>query len=81
MFPNMKNQVMLDPNITYLNHGSFGACAKPIFENLMKWQRELEQEPVKFFENTIFNALAESRSSLANYINCNSVYTNWYAKG
>ena len=61
---------MLDPKIIYLNHGSFGACAKPIFNDLLKWQKKLELEPVKFFEETIFKSLEASRKSLGNYVNC-----------
>ena len=70
MDPNLKNQFFLDPNIIFLNHGSFGACAKPVYDNLLEWQRMLEKEPVIFFEETIFNALKESREKLGNYINC-----------
>jgi isopenicillin-N epimerase len=66
----MKNQFMLDPKIIYLNHGSFGACAKPIFNDLLKWQKKLEVEPVKFFEETLFKSLETSRKALGNYINC-----------
>ena len=29
---------MLDPSVTYLNHGSFGACPEPIFNSLINWQ-------------------------------------------
>jgi isopenicillin-N epimerase len=29
---NLKDQFLLDPDVVYLNHGSFGACPKPIFE-------------------------------------------------
>ena len=63
---------MLDPKIIFLNHGSFGACAKPIYENLLKWQRKLEQDPVEFFEDTILDALKASRQALATYINCSA---------
>ena len=70
MFPHLKNQFFLDPKITFLNHGSFGACAKPIYNNLLEWQKKLEEEPVKFFENTIFDALEKSRKALGDYINC-----------
>ena len=72
MFPNLKNQFFLDPEIIFLNHGSFGACARPIYENLLEWQSKLEEEPVKFFENTIINELKKSRMALGNYINCPS---------
>jgi len=56
--------------MVFLNHGSFGACAKPIYENLLKWQQKLEEDPVKFFEDTIFNALKISRQALGDYLNC-----------
>jgi len=70
MFLELKKQFFLDPKIIFLNHGSFGACAKPIYENLLYWQNLLEKEPVKFFEETIFEALVKSRKSLGSYINC-----------
>ena len=57
MFPHLKNQFLLDRNVTFLNHGSFGACAKPVYEDLLNWQLQMEREPVKFFEDTIFDAL------------------------
>ena len=63
---------MLDPEIIFLNHGSFGACAKPIYENLLEWQQALEEEPVKFFEKTILDALKISRQALGGYIGCSS---------
>ena len=44
----MKSQFLLDPTITFLNHGSFGACPKPIFEEYQRFQKELETEPVYF---------------------------------
>ena len=70
MFPDLKNQFMLDSEIIFLNHGSFGACVKPVYENLLHWQQKLEKEPVKFFEETIFDALQISRQALGDYINC-----------
>ena len=61
---------MLNSKIVFLNHGSFGACAKPVYNNLLYWQKKLEAEPVKFFEDTIFKALRNSRMALSDYINC-----------
>ena len=67
----VKSLFMLDANITYLNHGSFGACPKPIFNSLIKWQKELEKEPVKYLAHDIAENLSNSRFSLSKYINCN----------
>ena len=62
---------MLDPSIAYLNHGSYGACPKPIFDSLIKYQKKLEFEPVKHLGYDIYNYLDKSRESLGKYINCN----------
>lgn len=64
----MKAHFLLDPNITYLNHGSFGACPKPIFEDYQKWQRELELEPVQFIVYNSWEYLKRSKLALGQYI-------------
>jgi isopenicillin-N epimerase len=69
---------LLDPNITYLNFGAFGACPRPIFEDYQRWQRELELEPAQFMNVTGPRYLERSRQALAAYIHCNAddvVYT------
>ena len=68
----MKSQFLLDPEITFLNHGSFGACPKPIFENYQYWQLELEKEPVQFIQKNSAQYLKTSKDALANYIGCSS---------
>ncbi len=44
----MREHFLLDPGITFLNHGSFGATPIPVFERYQFWQRELERQPVLF---------------------------------
>lgn len=68
----MKNKFLLNPDITYLNHGSFGACPKMIFDDYQNWQNELEKEPVQFIINKAPIALKKSKECLAKFINCNS---------
>lgn len=65
-----KNQFLLDPAVTYLNHGSFGACPRPVFENYQYWQRALEFEPVQFITKASPEALLASKQALAKYIGC-----------
>src|SRR3974390_123264 len=69
-FPALKSQFLLNPDITYLNFGSFGACAKPVFEDYQRWQRELESEPVQFMTVTGLKYLQRSREALGEYIHC-----------
>jgi len=66
----MKEHFLLDPQVTYLNHGSFGACPKPIFEDYQKWQLLLEREPVQFIQKNAPLFLKESKIALGKFINC-----------
>jgi hypothetical protein len=43
----LKALFLLDPDVVFLNHGSFGACPLPVFETYQTWQRELERQPTK----------------------------------
>ncbi len=67
----IKDQFLLDPSVTYLNHGSFGACPAPVLENCQYWQRALEFEPVQFIAKISPKALLTSKQALAKYIGCN----------
>jgi isopenicillin-N epimerase len=76
--PFLRSQFLLNPDITYLNFGSFGACPAPIFEDYQRWQRELEWEPVQFITANGLQYLQQSRETLAAYIHCGAddiVYT------
>lgn len=66
----MKNNFLLDKSITYLNHGSFGACPKPIFEEFQRLQLELENEPVQFITKKSLAYLKVAKEKLAKYIGC-----------
>ena len=65
-----REQFLLNPDITYLNFGSFGACPKPVFEDYLKWERDLEYEPVQFIAFEANARLEYSRTALADYVNC-----------
>lgn len=64
----MRDLFLLDPGITFLNHGSFGACPRPVFETLQHWQRELERNPVEFLGRRSAALLADARATLAAYV-------------
>jgi isopenicillin-N epimerase len=59
---------LLDPDVVFLNHGSFGACPGPVFERYQAWQRELERQPVEFLGRRLPALLADARTALAAYI-------------
>ena len=66
----MKSQFLFDQNITFLNHGSFGACPKPIFEEFQRFQLELETDPVEFITKKQPKYLKTARESLAAFVGC-----------
>ena len=64
----MRDLFLLRPDIIFLNHGSFGACPRPVFERYQAWQLELERQPVEFLGRRYDALMAESRAVLANYL-------------
>lgn len=64
----MRDLFLLDPDVVFLNHGSFGACPKPVFETYQAWQLELERQPVRYFQRSD-GFLQEARAHLGRYLN------------
>jgi isopenicillin-N epimerase len=61
-------QFLVRRDITFLNHGSYGACPRPVFETYQSWQRELESQPVEFLSRRVRGLLAEARAALGEYL-------------
>jgi len=66
----LKSHFLLDPRVVFLNHGSFGACPRPVFETYQRWQRELERQPVEFLARRAEGLMAEARTRLADTLGC-----------
>lgn len=64
----LKELFLLDPEVVFLNHGSFGACPRPVFETYQQWQRRLERQPVQFLGRELMGLLQEARQALADYV-------------
>jgi isopenicillin-N epimerase len=65
---NLEKYFLLDPNVIFLNHGSFGATPKPVFEAYQNWQLELERQPVEFLGRRHDQLMRESRAVLAEFV-------------
>jgi isopenicillin-N epimerase len=64
----LKDLFLLDPQIVFLNHGSFGACPRSVFEEYQAWQIKLERQPVQFLGMELDDYLLHSRDVLGEYI-------------
>ena len=64
----MKDLFLLDPSVVFLNHGSFGACPKPVFAAYQEWQRRLERQPVQFLGRELAGHLLSARQALGSYL-------------
>lgn len=62
------SQWKLNQNVTFLNHGSFGACPRSILQFQSQLRAKMELEPVKFLARELEDLLDEARSALAHFI-------------
>jgi isopenicillin-N epimerase len=62
----------LKPGTVFLNHGSFGACPKPILKLQAEMRREMEAEPVQFLWRHYEERLEPSRVALAKFVGAKS---------
>lgn len=69
---NLKQYFLLDPSVTFLNHGSFGATPKPVFDAYQNWQLRLERQPVLFLGRELPALLYESRAVLGEYLHADA---------
>jgi isopenicillin-N epimerase len=68
----VKHLFALDPDVTFLNHGSFGACPHGVLEVQQALRLQLEREPVHFFNRVYEPLLDAARDTLARFLSANA---------
>ena len=66
---------LLDPDVTHLNHGAYGATPIRVLEDQNDWRRRMEANPVRFFEEEYHPALVEARRRLCEFVGCEEANT------
>ena len=66
-FP-MRRFFLLEPDVHFLNHGSYGATPRPVFADYQAWQLRVERQPVQFFGRDLVELLRDARAALAAYL-------------
>ena len=64
----IRHEFLLDPDVVFLNHGSFGACPRDVFERYQAWQLELERQPVDFLGRRYPELYDAARARLAAFV-------------
>ena len=59
---------LLKNDVTYLNHGSRGACLEDVFFEYQNWQLRLEEQPCEYFRDILPKAMKDTRETLANFL-------------
>lgn len=62
-----RKDFLIRDDIVFLNHGSFGACPRPVFERYQAWQRELEYQPIEFLLRRRPQLMKDARGVIADY--------------
>jgi isopenicillin-N epimerase len=65
---NLASLWCLDPSVTYLNHGSFGACPAAVLEVQAALRLEMEREPVDFLVAALPARLNAAREALSSFL-------------
>lgn len=58
----------LDPDVVFLNHGSFGACPRVVQEQQAELRRRLEAQPVRFFTRELPGLVDAARERVAEFV-------------
>jgi isopenicillin-N epimerase len=66
----VKHLFALDPDVVFLNHGSFGACPRAVLAEQQRLRERLEAEPVRFFMREYEPLLDRAREALGRFLGC-----------
>ena len=58
----------LDPAVTFLNHGSYGACPRAVLDHQAALRAEMEAEPVRFLGRELDDRLDAARVAVAAFV-------------
>jgi len=59
---------LLAPELSFLNHGSFGACPRAVFAAQLEIRERLERDPVRFLARDLWAQLDAARVVAANFV-------------
>ncbi|MGE0787354.1 MAG: aminotransferase class V-fold PLP-dependent enzyme [Sandaracinaceae bacterium] len=64
----MRERWLLDEDVAFLNHGSFGACPEHVLDAQRQLRDRMEREPVRFFVRDLEGLIAEARAKVGAFV-------------
>ncbi|HKG55691.1 MAG TPA: aminotransferase class V-fold PLP-dependent enzyme, partial [Candidatus Limnocylindrales bacterium] len=58
----------LDPEVTFLSHGTFGACPEPVVAAQAEWRARIEREPIAFLGRGLDAAMVDARTQVGAFL-------------
>jgi isopenicillin-N epimerase len=65
----VRNLWSLNPDVAFLNHGSYGAVPLKIRQNYFDWHERIEQNPVAFLSRQLPELLSAVRRDVSGWLN------------
>jgi len=62
----------LDPAVTYLNHGAYGACPWPVLHDQSEWRARLERQPTLFMGTQLDALMHGVRGRLGDFLHADA---------
>jgi len=59
---------LIDPDVVFLNHGSFGACPRAVLDAQNRLRARMERQPLQFLARDLEGLLDEARATLADFV-------------
>lgn len=68
MSSTLRSRWLLEPDIAFLNHGSFGACPRDVLDVQAAFREQMERQPVRFFVRELPALVGAARTALSSFL-------------
>ncbi|HTW95162.1 MAG TPA: aminotransferase class V-fold PLP-dependent enzyme [Tepidisphaeraceae bacterium] len=71
LLANLRGEFLIDPELAFLNHGSFGAVPRVVVEEQNQWRRQIETDPIQTLHRRGPQLIAEAKGAIGAWLEMN----------